>query len=344
MNVLSGERKSGWLLAGIVAYIVVVFVVDCLTPPLVDVWVLYLPLILLLTRLNALQQIIGVAIACTILMATEILLTQYEVGMALILVILGTRLTALWLVALSGTIIVRNILRRKELERQVLEAAASEQQRIGQELHDSVGQELTALGLMFNALAERSHPSGEESQIINRLTDGLVSVQQHVRSLSHGLIPVPVEAKGLHTALEDLANDTARMSGISVRFSSPERFAVSNYATATHLYRIAQEAVNNALRHAAPQQISLTLHNDTNGLSINIEDDGSGIQYPLDAGKGMGLRIMQYRAEQIGGLLRIRRREAGGTIVTCALMPNSLKDFQDDQSAVPAIEGEDLDR
>src|SRR5262249_20149004 len=155
-------------------------------------------------------------IACTILVAADIFLTQYELGLAFILVILGTRLTALWLVAVSGIIIVRSIVRLKKLERQVLEAAATEQQRIGQEVHDSVGQELTALGLMSNALAERSRRNGEESQIIDRLTDGLVSVQQHIRSLSHGLIPVPVEAKGLHAALEDLANDTTKMSGIPV--------------------------------------------------------------------------------------------------------------------------------
>jgi signal transduction histidine kinase len=340
MNASLNYRKSAWLLVGTMAYIATVFAVDFLTPPLVDVWVLYLPLILLLTWLNAPRQIVGTATVCTILMTVDIFLTQQELGVAFILIILGTRLVALWLVALSGIIIVRSIVRRKELEREVLETAANEQQRIGQELHDSVGQELTALGLMFNALAERSRRTGAESQIIDRLTSGLIRVQQHIRALSHGLLPVPVEAKGLYTALEDLASDTTEKSGIQVRFSSSGRPAVSNHSAATHLYRIAQEAVNNALRHADPQHITLTLQDDGCGLSLRIEDDGAGIQSPLDQSRGMGLRIMQYRAEQIGGLLSLGRSEAGGTLVTCSLISNSWKDAPDDHSAVPAIEGE----
>jgi two-component system, LuxR family, sensor kinase FixL len=197
---------------------------------------------------------------------------------------------------------------------------------------------------MFNALAERSQRTGAESQIIDRLTTGLIRVQQHIRALSHGLLPVPVEAKGLYTALEDLASDTTEKSGIPVRFSSPGRPTVSNHIAATHLYRIAQEAVNNALRHADPQHITLFLQDDERGLSLRIEDDGAGIQYPLDQSKGMGLRIMQYRAEQIGGLLSLRRRETGGTLITCTLMSNSWKDSPDDQSAIPAVKGENLDR
>jgi signal transduction histidine kinase len=320
-----------------------VFVVDLVSPPPVDVWVLYLPLILLLTRLNAPLQIIGAAIACTMLMTVDIFLTQLELGIPFILVILGTRIVALWLVALSGIVIVHGATRRKELERDVLDTASNEQQRIGQELHDGVGQELTALGLMVNALADRSGSGSEESRIIGRLSAGLICVQQHIRTLSHGLIPVPVEAKGLHAALEDLANDTTEKSGITVQFSSP-RLEVPNHATAMHLYRIAQEAVNNALRHASPQLIRLTLQNDGDALSLGIEDDGKGIHYPLEAGKGMGLDIMHYRAEQIGAVLRLRRLEASGTVVTCTLMSNSWKDSSDDQSAVHAIEGENSDR
>ena len=93
---------------------------------------------------------------------------------------------------------------------------------------------------------------------------------------------MPIEAKGLHAALEDLANDTTEKSGIPVTFDSPQLLEVLNHSTATHLYRIAQEGVNNALRHADPQHIKLSLRDDGCALSLSIEDDGTGIQYPME--------------------------------------------------------------
>jgi signal transduction histidine kinase len=344
MNSSTDRRNSVWLAVSTVAYIATVFAVDILTPPLIDVWVLYLPLILLLTWLSAPGNIVVAAIACTVLMTIDIFFTQWELGIVFILVILGTRLVALWLVALSGIIIVRGINRRKELEREVLETGSNEQRRIGQELHDNVGQELTGLGLMINALANRSSGNAELSQITARLTTGIIRVQQHIRTLSHGLIPVPVEGKGLCTALEDLALNMAEKSGISVQFSSPGAPVISDHATATHLYRIAQEAVNNALRHANPNSISLCLRDNGDSMTLSIEDDGVGIQHSENESQGMGLRIMQYRAEQIGGVLSLRRRKTGGTSVTCIFTPNRLKDSPDEQSEISAIKGENLDR
>src|SRR5262249_31618880 len=156
--------------------------------------------------------------------------------------------------------------------------AANEQQRIGQELHDSVGQELTGLGLMANALDQRLQAANVETQIMDRLTSGISRVHDHIRTLSHGLIPVPIEAKGLLAALEDLAADTTEKSGVLVHFSSPEHLSVADHAVATHLFRIAQEAVNNALRHGHPHQINLALHGEGDSLSLTIEDDGVGIR------------------------------------------------------------------
>jgi signal transduction histidine kinase len=159
------------------------------------------------------------------------------------------------------------------------------------------------------------------------------------------LVPVPVEAKGLFTALRELAVDTTEKSGILVEFTSTDRVEVPNHATATHLFRIAQEAVNNALTHANPRHIDISLSEDTAGLRLSIEDDGSGIRFPTAEGKGMGLLFMHYRAEQIGGLFRICRREGGGTIVTCAVMSNLWKEASDDWSAaVSPIENENTNR
>jgi signal transduction histidine kinase len=330
MNNSSNHRHPTWLIAATSAYLVTVFVADLLTPPQLDIWVLYLPLILLQIRFSASRQIILTAAASTVLMTLETYLTNRVLGFTFILANLVMRVVALWSIVIAGLIIVNNVIRRKELEYEVLQIAGNEQQRIGRELHDSVGQELTALGLMANALDQRLQSAKVDTQIIDRLTSGLSRVQDHIRTLSHGLIPVPIEAKGLLAALEDLAADTTEKSGVPVSFSSPDHVSVNDHSVATHLYRIAQEAVSNALRHGHPQHIDVTLRGEGDELSLTIEDDGVGIRNPLPDSGGKGLHIMQYRAEQIGGVLQLRRRKEGGTMVTCTLTHNPQQVPNDD--------------
>src|SRR5262249_40855238 len=147
-----------------------------------------------------------------------------------------------------------DITRRKELEREavqreVLAMAAREQRQIGQELHDGVGQALTGLGLMAQSLAQRLADSGADGapgqRVALRLVAGIDSVHQQVRELSRGLIPVHVESRGLSAALDDLAASTTEASGIPVTAECPEWVELPDHATATHLFRIAQEAVSN---------------------------------------------------------------------------------------------------
>lgn len=342
MNSSSNLRHPAWLLTATVAYLVTVFAADVLTPSPLDIWVLYLPLILLQIRFTASRQIILTATASTVLMTLETYLTHRELGFTFIMANLVMRVVALWSIAIAGLIIVNNIVRRKELEYEVLQTAANEQQRIGRELHDSVGQELTGLGLMANALEQRLQSAKVETQIIDRLTSGISRVQDHIRTLSHGLIPVPIEAKGLLAALEDLAADTAEKSGIPVDFAALDHLSVADHAVATHLYRIAQEAVSNALRHGHPRHIHLTLRGEGDELTLAIEDDGVGIRNPLPDSGGKGLHIMQYRAEQIGGVLQLRRRKEGGTIVRCTLTHNPQQVSNDDTDYASACQN--LDR
>src|SRR5262249_5016524 len=152
-----------------------------------------------------------------------------------------------------------------------------------------------------------------------RLVAGLDRVHQQVRSLAHGLAPVQVEAKGLWAALDDLATSASEQSGIPVTFDCPEWGEVPNHATATQLFRIAQEAVSNALRHGQPRHVHVTLLFAPEGLRLSIEDDGAGMQGRPEESNGMGLRIMQYRAGLLGGLLQVGAAKGGGTVVTCAL-------------------------
>ena len=210
-------------------------------------------------------------------------------------------------------------LRRKELEREILEITDREQQHIGHELHDGVGQELTGLGLMAQTLSQRLPETSAERRVASRLVTGLNHLHGQLRALARGLLPVEVESKGLWAALDDLAARTTEQSGISVQFECPEWVEMPDHATSVELFRITQEAISNALRHGRPSTIRLSILSQPDGLRLRIMDDGVGISDPPNQGKGLGIRIMQYRAESIRGELRIKPAEEGGTVVTVTL-------------------------
>jgi PAS domain S-box-containing protein len=240
-----------------------------------------------------------------------------------------------------------DITRRKELEREaqqraVLAVAAREQQRIGQELHDGVGQELTGLGLMAQSLAQRLPEAAAEKRIALRLLAGLDSLHQKVRELSRGLIPVHVESRGLSAALDDLAARTTQESGILVTAECPDWVELPDHATATELFHIAQEAVSNALRHGRPRNIRLTLLTEPDGLRLRIKDDGIGLSGGLEQSDGLGLRIMQYRAGVIGAVLQITPSQGGGTVVTCTLPRRQGNDKKQSENCLS--QSESLDR
>jgi signal transduction histidine kinase len=131
-----------------------------------------------------------------------------------------------------------------------------------------------------------------------------------------------LEAEGLSSALEELANSTSERFGISCRFASNDPAAITSKAMATHLYRIAQEAINNSIRHGQARSIEIQLRGDNEQLELRVEDDGTGTEAATaEPGKlsGMGLYIMDYRARAIGGTLRLGPRVSGGTTVSCCV-------------------------
>jgi signal transduction histidine kinase len=340
-----------------------VFVADLLSPLGGAAWVLYLPVVLAPVWLNNPRQVVLASAACSVLVLTGFFLAHTDVGLWRGLRNRGMGLMALWLTASAGIVICRRSMqlaealgslrleiakheqtetRRQELERQVVEIAAQEQRRIGQELHDGVGQELTGLGLMANALAQRLQERDPEQRMATRLVAGLDRVHQQVRTLSRGLVPVLLEAKGLCAALDDLATGTSEQSGIPITFDCPEWLEVPDHATATQLFRIAQEAVSNALSHGQARHVRVSLLAAPPGLRLSIRDDGAGMPYRPAEGNGMGLRIMQYRAEQIGGALQIGPAPGGGTVVTCLLPRRETHD--DQESGNGAGRGDHSDR
>lgn len=237
--------------------------------------------------------------------------------------------------------IVRDTSERKELQRHVLEIAAEEQRRIGRELHDGTGQELTGLSLVAGTLLNlmTAMPSKEsEGQVVRQLDEAgfnricdivkklnrkLSEANRVVHQLSHGIMPVQIDAEALRSALDELAASTNTPPTVSCRFDCPLPIMAANNTMATHLYRIAQEAVNNAIRHSKADQICISLRQKDDQIVLEIIDNGVGIGAAEGSvaasanSRGMGLRTMQYRAGMIGGTLHVERREAGGTLVRC---------------------------
>jgi signal transduction histidine kinase len=219
----------------------------------------------------------------------------------------------------EALVIVRDVTHHKRLQREVLEISAREQRRIARDLHDGLGQDLTGVLCLSGGLAKKmeaeSLPGAEYAAEIARLVKEAIIT---TKSLAKGVRPVALDARGLAAALEELASSTEELSGIKCSFKHDERVSISDDAMAEHLYRIAQEAVHNAVRHAKAHHIRMTLATEGEKAMLAICDDGVGIPKTLEKGKGMGLRIMEYRASMIEAALKIERVVSGGTLVACS--------------------------
>lgn len=229
----------------------------------------------------------------------------------------------------------RDLTERKQLEREVVEIASLEQRRIGQDLHDSVGQELTALNILAADLAEtlQTNPSGG-AKLVEQMTQGLRRSQQELRAVMRGLLPVAVDAEGLMAALSDLSDHIQRDGKATCTFDCPEPVFVADNFTATHLYLIAQEAVHNAVKHARPTNIRISLESD-GLLVLRVGDDGIGMPAdPTEGHGGLGLRIMRNRAAIIGATLTIQPAQPTGTLVTCSSVRKN-HETKPDQKARP---------
>jgi len=212
---------------------------------------------------------------------------------------------------------------RDVLEEQLLQASEREQQRIGRDLHDGLGQYLTSIAFMSAAVSKRlgdkslyeARTAAEIQQLANE------AVRQS-RLLAKGLCPVGIEEGDLKQGMLQLTRDTEAMFGISCYFECDETAVVHDSQNAIYLYRIAQESISNAVRHGRARNVELRLERKTNGIALTITDDGVGIPEKLETGEGMGIQIMKRRAKMIGAFLDIRRAAEGGTIVRCLLTAN----------------------
>jgi PAS domain S-box-containing protein len=228
------------------------------------------------------------------------------------------------LLKVVGTL--HDITERKQLEKQVLEASENEQRRIGQDLHDDLCQHLAGIEFMSQALSQRLQEDGNPEAGLALQVAGLVrGAINQTRGLARGLSPVQLESRGLLAALLDLADHVQGLFSVECRLEADARVEVRNPAVATHLYRIAQEAIHNAVRHGKAARIEIALHLDGPLARFRIEDNGTGFApRPDEARSGMGLRIMQYRADMIGASLQVIPRTSGGVLVECTFGIESL--------------------
>lgn len=213
---------------------------------------------------------------------------------------------------------------RTVLERAVIDTAENERRRIGHELHDGIGQQLTAVLMAINGLHEELQTKAPAfAEHAQHASQSLRETLAEVRGLSHGLAPVPLWEQGLEHALQALADVTSRSSGVRCVFECPEHITEISEATAGNLYRIAQEAVNNALKHADSGEIRIGLESRDGFLVLEIDDDGCGLpEEPSERG-GIGFRIMQHRTEVMGGRMEHGAPPAGGTRIAVHI-PNTL--------------------
>ena len=219
---------------------------------------------------------------------------------------------------------IRDITERKRLEKTILEISAREQRRIGQDLHDGLGQHLTGIAFMSKVqeqkLMEKGLPeAGDAGKIVNLVNEAI----HKTRELARGLLPVVSDAEGLMSALQQWAGEVEDLFAVSCRFQCFTPVLIHDDTVATHLYYVAREAANNAIKHGHARQIVIRLAANQHQGALTIQDDGCGIGDIVPGNKGMGLHLMNYRARMCGGSLEVQRVSTGGTLVIC-LFPVSL--------------------
>jgi PAS domain S-box-containing protein len=221
-------------------------------------------------------------------------------------------------VATGISISMRDITERKRLEQEILDVSGRERQSIGRDLHDGLGQELTGVALMLRGLSSRIQPRCPDVvENVNEIIGHLNQSIETARSLARGLLPVRTETGGLSAALRALAARSRDLYGLEVTFRAevcPE-FALTE-TDASHLYRIAQEALTNASRHGHASLVNISLIAKEIGFSLRIIDNGVGLVRTAPSASGMGLKIMKYRADMIGAKFEIVANEPHGTVVS----------------------------
>ncbi len=210
--------------------------------------------------------------------------------------------------------------RSQQLEEEIISISEREQQRIGRDLHDGVCQYLAAIGFTASMLdQELQKESPTLAKTAGEIANLLQDAARRTRDLARGLSPVDRDEGGLESALDELAVSTSRLAGISCAFICPGPVQIRDNTQAIHLFRIAQEALSNAMKHGRAKAVVIALEAGDGACSLRISDDGIGFDANSCEKKGMGLSIMRYRARMIGGTMEIQPNAPAGTVVACTI-------------------------
>ncbi|WP_420454476.1 PAS domain-containing sensor histidine kinase [Rubrivirga sp.] len=218
--------------------------------------------------------------------------------------------------------LIRDVTERRDLERALIEVSEREQRRIGRDLHDGLGAHLTAVAMLCRTLVRRMEkgvpvPAAALAEVADLVQEGIATARAHAR----GLNPVSIESAGLAGALQELANGLELRTGVRCRLVLDRPVAAFPSEVATHLFRIAQEAASNALKHSGTDEIVFALLRTDGGVTLRVSDRGCGLPDTAQASDGLGLHAMRYRAGFVGATLSLDRPADGGTAVSCTLAP-----------------------
>lgn len=216
--------------------------------------------------------------------------------------------------------IIRDLTERKALEDKILQISEEEQARIGQDIHDDLCQQLAAIGCLAKVAQKSLNKSGSpEARSLEEIVRLVSRANTRARETSRGLMPVVLDAGGLMAALEELADNTARAYEIACDFRYDNPVQVNDNKTSVQLFRIAQEAVSNAVKHGQARRVDIHLARQSGNIVLTVRDDGVGIPDKPGKGTGMGLLTMNHRAQMMGGTIQVSPRNGGGTQVICSV-------------------------
>ena len=217
----------------------------------------------------------------------------------------------------------------KRLEREIQQISEKEKRRIGQDLHDGLGQWLTGIACMVKTmeqkLANRGLPEANDAKTITTMVNETIA---QARDLARGLCPVELETNGLQAALQELTTRVETLFSVDCKLKAPQFVRVYDNAAAVHLYRIAQEAINNAIKHGEARKITVELAAMNAQVILTVTDDGCGLPKGVGKARGMGLRVMNYRAGMIGANVTIESPPEGGTVVRCVVQNDNPSKIQ----------------
>ncbi|MBI4683195.1 MAG: hypothetical protein HY757_08875 [Nitrospirae bacterium] len=218
----------------------------------------------------------------------------------------------------SNELLLEEINDRRSLEKLLIDIEEQERRSIGHDLHDGVGQLLTGIAFKVRGLGRKLEQGDfEGADEVADLSVLIDEAKEQISYLSRGLAPVDIDEQGLMMALTAISYYIKKTFGIPCYVMCKEPVMVNNETAVTQLYRIAQEAVTNASKHAKPNRVDISLGKEHDKIILTVKDDGTGLPEDIYNRSGMGLKIMKYRAGIINASLDIRRDIGGGTIVTC---------------------------